>query len=412
VLIILSFLILSFKKFIVVAMELTHRTVLFRALSDIIVSNARMLTELSLFMGGIMLLLIAFRIAHKTDIRKNSLMGIIHESGKHPTAVSRFLLRALVLFLVLNAFYIVVFDYAIEWLAVVIDSSLVMLLLVIYAFHIIRHHRKADMEKMLFRIGNFGERFYESFIELFHDRKRIWHAISGLLVLHMLIDIVTFVIPSIFSFARPLYFEMLDPGTHKGIFVLMSQQIAVCPIAVIVTYALNVIAMVSLLLLPAYIWRRASSGKGSFPEKMNMAAVGLFFAAVAALAVSPVYVISRFRMADLVGVDIMTVVASRPIAAFLIAAGVFFAVLVSARHLLFRVLFRYLAVLVPIFFVVSYAYNYFLSYLEYFVFAIPALFAGAHHIAACYLLLFMTITLLFYIAGIVVFAVMALRQME
>ena len=94
-----------------------------------------------------------------------------------------------------------------EWLAVAIDAPLAVIGIFSYLFFIIKHHEKFHVDSFLFKMGNFGEEFYERFIDMFHSRSGIILGISGMLVLHLFTDALSFIVPYIFVFRDILYFS-------------------------------------------------------------------------------------------------------------------------------------------------------------------------------------------------------------
>jgi len=133
-----------------------------------------------------------------------------------------------------------------NWLEILsFDAPLVLLAIFFYLFYIIRKHKKYNVESFLYKIGNFGDEFYERFISLFHGKKTIFMGISGILVLHLLTDFGNFIIPAVTGFFHPMYFEQLDMSLHQNIYNLMLADLGtnlINSILFFITYILNIVA--------------------------------------------------------------------------------------------------------------------------------------------------------------------------
>ena len=134
----------------------------------------------------------------RLEVKKPSLLAALGEHGKLGRNPFRILWRYLLVFLAFAGFFVVVFNLVMEWLAIAIDAPLIMLAILFYLFIIIRHYKKYNVESLIYRIGEFGENFYEKFISLFHYKRTIMLGISGMLVLHLITDAGSFIIPYIF----------------------------------------------------------------------------------------------------------------------------------------------------------------------------------------------------------------------
>tara|TARA_Y100000294_G_scaffold175696_1_gene196377 strand:+ start:1381 stop:2145 length:765 start_codon:yes stop_codon:yes gene_type:complete len=176
ILLILSYFMLIFKNIIIFSSGLIEEFVVFYDFQKFIVDNASLLELYFLIIGSILILLSAIYSSFFIKVKKPSLMHIIHEEGK-PNNPYRYLVRVIIVYLVYMAFFVVVFNLIMEWLAIAIDAPLIMLTILFYLFIIIRHYQKYDAETLIYKIGECGEKFYEKFISLFHYKKNnfTWH---------------------------------------------------------------------------------------------------------------------------------------------------------------------------------------------------------------------------------------------
>ena len=163
VLLILSYFMLIFKNLILFSSGLIEEFVIFYDLQRLIVDNASILELYSLIIGSISILLIAIYSAFHIDVKKPSLMHIIHEEGK-PDTLRKLLIRIITIYLVYIAFFVIVFNLVMEWLAIAVDAPIIMLAILFYLFIIIRHYHKYNVETLIYKIVEFGEKFYEKFV--------------------------------------------------------------------------------------------------------------------------------------------------------------------------------------------------------------------------------------------------------
>lgn len=411
-LIIISYLLLAFKKFIASISALSGESLLFEGFFHFISANAIILERFAFVMGSIILLALACYMAVRFDINKKSLMGIIHESGKAPKHPGRILIRGITIFLVLTSFFIMLFDLIIEWLAIAVDAPLILFAILFYLFYIIRKHKHYKAESIIFRIGNFGEGFYARFVSLFFERKRIFIAISGIIVLHLLTDIGNFMIPFLTGFFHPIYLDYLDPALHQNIYALIysaaqGQYSIIGFSALIWAYVFSSIAAILLLFLPAYIWYKCFKGKKLRISNLSLA---LFLGSCAAFAISGVFTLTHTLIRGYVLVDIQTANAANHILASISALLVFGLVIFLTKISILKKSLAAAAIIIIDLFAILYVYNFFASIAHYYIRSISYLWSQAQFITASYFLVFFTITLLFYLVGILYFIRISFKE--
>lgn len=382
---------------------------LFSPLLQSIAENAFQLELASFYVGGSMLLLVSLYLAFTEKVGKPSLMHIIHEEGPPPKTASKFALRFLSVFLVLVSFFIVVFNLVMEWLAMAVDALLVMIALFFYMFIVVRHYRKFNAERFIYKVGEVGESFYDEFIELFHDKRRIFMGVSGMLVLHLLTDIANFVVPYMVSRKDALYFGSLAPHSHMSFAQLLAVDFATVnsPLvkAVIAwAYALNVVAVLMLMILPAYVWWKLYKRQGF---KVSPLALSVFFASVSVLLISPVMGMSPIETTgegELVGVDFTTQgVSGNALVAFIVSVALgMFAYFTAKSHWARRKLTLIAVVVMDALFAL-YIYFFFVSLWEYYTSAIVLLLRNSYFFIGSYMLMFFAVTIVFYVGGFLIF---------
>jgi hypothetical protein len=281
-----------------------------------------------------------------------------------------------------------------------------MVAILFYLFIIIRHYKKYTAEKLLYKIGEFGEKFYEKFISLFHEKRTIMLGISGMLVLHLLTDALSFVIPYIMVFKDTLYFSQLGAG-HDALIPLFIEQIASQPLgeqfSLFLIYILNIAGILLLLLLPSFFWYVAFSRKHF---KITKSKIAFIITSITVFFIAPVFSIKRLEGNAIVGVDIKTNIAKN------LFFSSFFEVLFLAFALYiatYFVLARYkkysihIVIIKSSLFFAFYTYLFFTSLVLYYVDIIPTLFATSRFILLFHFIVFFGITILFYIAGFIMF---------
>ena len=300
----------------------------------------------------------------------------------------------------------IVFNLMMEWLAVSVDSSILMTALFFYLFIFIKHSRKFNPKTLIHKLGAVGENFYEKFIELFKSKKGIFLAISGLLILHLLVDLAVFIVSYILNTPHPLYLSQLNPLYHQPLIDILLQQVLITApllhkITVCLLYLLNTLAMVMLLMAPAYIWISLYKNK---QFKISSLTLALFFGSVICFALAPLFRLTQINAKDMIGVDIQ----SRLITPYFLSMQNIAIIALSAILLItiFRFLKKFLmplAITISTAFFGWYIYYYFTDAINYYVTTIFTLFYSYSFFIAVYLLLFLTIILLFYTTGVIFF---------
>jgi len=371
-----------------------------------VISNNIAIEMRSFYIGGILLILLSILMTFLLEVKKPSLMDVIHEHG-YAITIGKKLERFIATFLVLVFFFIIVFNLVMEWLAIAVDASLLVVAFFFYMFTLFRSHfRKLSPRSFLYKVGDAGEEFYANFIGLFHSRERIFLGISGLLVLHLLTDVANFIIPYIFGFHDILYFGHLGIG-HDPLYLLFLKDtittIFLQKVYISWLYLFNIFAMLFLLILPAYIWYKLYKRSGFFVSNKKLC---IFFVAVMVFILAPVFKIKEMAVQGLVGVDIITSQLSPNInLPLVVLPTLLFGILIyflSFNHSIKEKLIGVGIVLIDIFFAI-YIFYFFKSSASYYIETIKLLFNIKKYFIATYFILFFIMGALFYIVGFIIF---------
>jgi len=285
---------------------------------NLFLENNFMLQKWALIIGIGLLMIISLYLAFRSRISSPSLMHLIQEEGDPPQEFSKKISRFLIVMTVLTFFYIAIFNLTVEWLALAIDAPLVMIAIFFYLLLWLKHHTKFSPESMVYRIGNFGEEFYQKFIELFYTRRGVILGLSGMLVLHLLTDIGNYLVPYVIGLKDAFYFSQLGPH-HTPLFSLAdlltgsanSLAMSELPgmlnivdkIGLIGIYGLNILALFFLLIAPALVWYTVFSDK---EIRIPSIVIALCVVSAVAFLLVPAFRFGRIATSSLAGIDVMT----------------------------------------------------------------------------------------------------------
>lgn len=415
--IILAYFLFIIKDFVAYIEVIGEEGRIFFGFFDFINNYARVIDYSGFYLGGILLIFIAFYLTLRFEIKKPSLMHVIHEEGL-PARGFKIIERFSVILVVLVAFFVVVFNLMVEWLAIALDAPIVMIAIIVYLFIIIRKHWFKP-ETLIFKLGDFGEGFYSNFVKLFHYKKSLYLGITGMLVLHLLTDVGNFIIPYIFGLKDLLYFKQLGmEAMHFPIIHLLAKDIALvqgsAKVSLAFIYLFNLIAMLFFLIIPTFVWYRMFKDKELHISRITL---GVVFSSLVCFLLMPAFRIKEIRLYGLVGVDILTKsVIGKNIVNYLIAdnnlamiivAGVAlviggFVFALSFNRKLRKDFFLFIVFIGLVFFG-FYLYYYFISNYYYFLSSVIALYQTKSIFTGTYFVIFGLVNILFYIGGFVLF---------
>ncbi len=387
---------------------------------NFIMENQATILNSTLVAGMIMLVAIAIYATLKIRIKKPSIMHIIHEEGLPPRGLKNISKRFLTIFFLLIIFFVAIFNFAMEWLAVTIDAPIIVIGLLFYAMVWIKHHNKFDTHTIIYRMGNFGEIFYEKFMKVLKTRRGILLGFSGMLVLHLLVDLGAFFIPYTFGIYNSLYFEELGPN-HQPVFnpgdlfseeknslygndMIYSDGI-IQSLSITYNYVGNHLALLMLLFIPAMIWYKIFKRRKIYMSKTFMA---VFLASFTCFILNPVYSITRIGDERLIGVDIQTQgliqnasFAPLTVALISIFIGLIIYLISGRKELKKRINFA--IIMIAVFYFAYYIFNYFIDISFYFINLINNRFIEGSYVLAFIFLLLFSINIFFYLGAFIAY---------
>jgi len=416
--IILIYFLFIIKDLVRYAQSAIEEAIIFKGFYSFLLVNSIQIEKYSFYLGAILLLFISLYMALRFEIIAPSFMAILHETGPPTRNILKFLLRFLSIFFVLTAFFIVVFNLAAEWLAIALDAPLTVIAILFYLFVVVRHHEKFHPDNFIHKMGSVGEDFYQNFIRLFHYKETLYLGVMGLLALHLLTDVGNFIIPYIFGLKDVLYFAHLGPG-HTPLIHLLTQDMAsasgITAIALIFSYLLNTIAMIFLLILPAFIWYRFFRGRLLHVSRTTLA---LVFSSLLCFVLTPSFFIKKIKVTGLAGVDIITqsILKSKMLIDILIKDRTTAILVVVILSIVLGIIIWLLelnnkiekdvfviAVLIGLVFFGFYTFYYFISLYQYYIETIIFLLKSSEFLITFYFIIFAMITVLFYIGSYLFF---------
>lgn len=391
---------------------------IFEKLYSFVLTHSVVIEKYSFYLGAILLIFISLYMALRFGIRQPSFMAVLHEIGPPAQNMKEFSVRSISFLLVLVAFFITVFNLATEWLAIALDAPLVVIGILVYLFLVIRYHKKFHPSHFIYKIGHIGESFYENFIRLFHYKETLYLGVMGLLALHLLTDLGHFILPYLTGLKDVLYFGHLGPG-HTPLLQLLREDISstklIGDISIILVYFLNAIAMIFLLVLPAFAWYRFFKGR---PLHVSRTTLALVSSSLLCFALMPVFSIKKISIKGLAGVDIVTksILSSPSITGILLSNRVTAIIIVAALALLSGIIiwlleysqtiekdFFIILTLIGFLFFGFYIFYYFISLYQYYIDTIILLLRSSEWLIAFYFVLFAMMTILFYVGGYIFF---------
>ncbi|MBN1175288.1 hypothetical protein JXA48_01455 [Candidatus Woesearchaeota archaeon] len=373
-----------------------------------LIKNQSSIEIFGIYAGMLLILAVSINMILKHPIRGPSVMHIIHEDGPIPNNFKDFFHRLLTSFAVLVAFYLIVFNLVMEWLAIAIDAPLLMIALGTYIFFIIKHREKFNSRSFLSKFGDFGSSFYEDVIKHFTYKKTILRALFAMLVLHIATESLHFIWPYVFGVADSLYFGLLS-SPHLSMFqVFALDSIATDFLGnalLFVTIAGNIIAILFLLLAPGYLWYLIYKNKKFTLSKMQ---IGILISSLLMFILSPAFKIRPLTNEALIGVNISghSIVQNSIIgipATVLIALSVgLICALLSTDISKEKKIMRLITIVTQIFFTIYIAlFTYSIS--NYYIQSIIYLSTIKKYVLLIIFALFFIITVLFYLFGTIGF---------
>jgi hypothetical protein len=417
----------SIKTFAGITLVMGEETVVLKPVTYLITQHLQNIELYCIYIGFIGIILLSLYATLKLKVHSPSVLHIMHEEGNLTTAQKK-IERFFIIFFVFTAFYIIVFNLTLEWLSMAIDNTILALLVCIYLLTMViatlHHHYKQHLvDSTLHKIGDSAERFYEKTLSLLTERRSFLIVIAGLLVLHLISDVATFIIPYMINIHEALYFDNFSSVGHSSLLPLYFKDIAQFPgmlnlIAVSLLYLLNICAIISLLCLPAFIWYKFYKKENVIISPIILA---LFYMSISALILTPIFRIQQIDknliLQGLTGVDIQTaqIAVSNLLIPILYILGAGIIIYVLSIHKKLKRIIEWLAIIGIDAFVGYYLFLYVKSMMIYYLDysgAFMYLITHQQYLLLIIFALFFLITSVFYAAGYVTFLIESKKEIK
>lgn len=374
------------------------------------VTGNPLIPMIAMILGFMAFIIIGFVVTKKTRIGFPSVANIMGEEGHLEHGLWNFLKRFLKLEFIILAFYVVLFNLMMEWLAIAVDAPLVVVALIVYFMF----GRGLSLGERLSKIGSFGEKFYEEFVQSFSRKETVYWALAGMLVLHILTDVANYIVPYIFVVRDSLYSVAIE---STSVIALFKESIQGLPlfsqIQIAGGYILNVIGVLMLMIAPGIVWYRVHNKKDF---NMKPIWLGLFVSSVLYFLLNPVFVLGSLGLQDtnlgaqLIGAKIsIQPLAFNPLIFYVVLGVGFLTFLLSFIEIPRKIVIFVWLVMTQLFFlryIYSYVVSAFFQYKETLwgiIIAIPDAMPNVQYLILYPLLIFWglvaVLTGLFYIIG-------------
>lgn len=374
--------------------------------------NAALTGLAALYIGIAGICVASFYITKKIGISHPSLLYAVHQKKIKSNSI-----KFLSVFILLLAFYYFAYNMILEWLEFAIDDPVIAVGIAFFAYKITKHYQKFRPGNFVFKIGEFSTSLYKKLISLFHYKKTLPLAVSGLLILHALADLGVFAYSLVLS-KENFYLQLLN-GEHTPFLKLFIEDAKNLPSSAIIhlaiAYALNAMSLLVFLTIPIIVWFRMF-----FKKELHLKRGYLFFiyASAAAYMLLPGYIIKPLSQASLTGADIVSVsllethsflenfFPGKPsIIAAVSAVSILFGLAVywlSSDQDIRKEMYM-LSIVGGFTFYAVYLWYFFSSLLAYFYDSISATIFTPHFLIGIVLAMLLILSIVFYIFGYLVF---------
>ncbi|MBI2654215.1 hypothetical protein HYX02_05400 [Candidatus Woesearchaeota archaeon] len=387
-------------------------------------SNNLPLTNLVTFYIGVLgILVISFYLTKKINISHPSLLYALHQKELKNKPV-----KFIWIFVLLLGFYYFIYNIILEWLEFTLDDPVIATGIVFFIYKISMHRQKFHADNFVFKIGDFSSKLYSKFVSLFHYKKTLPLAISGLLILHALSDLGVFAYSLVFS--KENFYLGLLRYEHVPFLKLFLEDAKSMPsfaiVPLFIAYLLNALSLMIFLLIPVVVWVSLFSRKGFH---INNAFLFFIYSSVVAYILLPGYIIQPITELSIRGavigeneavggIDVLslpllesksilddffpnksTVIVAVSIVAILFGLIVY---AFSFRPKIKKELYA-ISIIGGMVFYTIYLYYFFSSLLAYFYDGILATISTLNFLIGMILAIFLILSIMFYIGGYLMF---------
>ena len=373
-----------------------------------LVNNASQIELVGLYLGIVCLVFASIRLAFSKSTEHHSVMKLLSPKLNALKNINfkSYAKRFGLMFFIVMVFFVVVFSLVMSWLAIAIDAPLLMIGLFLYLFFVVKHKGAFSPASFLAKFGNYGEKVYTNFIRQLKYRRSALRVVSAMLVLHLVTDAFTYMMPMILGFGDRLYLGLLSTPHSWFVNLISSQFIGGIGQALLLTgiYLFSILGMLFLLGAPIVLLVGLKKKKAF---RLSRWFLGLIVTSLTVLLGSQVIRVISLRNSPIYGVDIFaqTLRISQSTATYVLLGGILLGLIVyiissfkKIRHSLDIILL----LLVQLWFII-YVALFFLSIYKYYVLVLPLLFTNSLIVAALFFIVLFIITAAFYLFGTLFF---------
>jgi hypothetical protein len=402
---IISYFLLIINKFVGYSQSAIGESRLLVPLFTLVIDNAIALEKIGFYIGCFLIIIVSFYITFVIEFKEPSFFHAIYGKGKSKRSLIT-LIEGIIVFLIVTGFFIIIFNLIMEWLTIALDSPIIVLAILFYLFKMHGYGRSMDKETVIYKISEAAEEFYKQFINLFHKKETIFLGISGMLVLHLLTDFGTYIIPYIFGVKEGLYFSQLGQG-HMPIFQLLISDLgsvftSIDKLSLIILYIFNIMAMLFFFLSPCFIWYILYSKKDIGIRNMYLA---LILTSMYIFLVSPIFTVKELDTKNILGVDIQTnsILQYNTNVTYTLIISAFLFIIAVMLGLIIKKAIVTLVTYCSLMFLGIYALKYFINLTQYYLASLQILFSQQSYFLVFFIIIFQLITFVFYLGGYLAF---------
>lgn len=398
--IILAYFLLMIKELVWYANVALPDATSLQSFFSALVRHALPIEKVAFIIGIVTLIVIGLFVALRVPFHKRSIMGVLHEEGQPRR--QRILERSLMTLLVFFGFFVMVFNMMMEWLAIAIDATLLLIALLFWSVFLIRH--KVSMHRFLNNVGNIGSDFYEWFIDHFRYKETFLLGIVGLLVLHLLTDVGIFLIPYLTGIKDQLYLSAisLQYETVWHVFRLdwVHMETVWKQFSYVLVFMANIIGYVILFVSPAVVWQYLYHRR--HPRLPRWLLV-TFIGTLPAIGFASLFSMRRLHMPNLAGVNVqLQSLQGSPVVIIAVIIIVFIAVawLLSKQPRVRSRLEQVWTATTVVFFA-SYIWKYFIDVASYQQDVVMSMIQTGMYFFAVVFFIFQALLIIFYAGGLI-----------
>ena len=366
----------------------------------------------TLYIGIVGIMLISVYLTKKSEISHPSFLYAIYEKK-----IKNALIKFLAILILLLGFYFFIYNVVLEWLEFTIDDPVIATGIIFYIYNITKHHKKFHPNNFIFKIGDFSASWYSRFVSLFHYKKTLPLAISGLLILHALSDLGVFAYSLLF-YKQNFYLEVLSYEHIPFLKLFLEDFNKVSSFAIMplfITYLLNALSLVIFLLIPVIVWVRMFSQK-----EFHFNRIFLFFiySSFIAYLLLPGYIIKPLSGYKVIGADILPVSllennsflrgffpdeSAIIITVLLISIVIGLIVYILSSNFKIKRELYAISIIFGLIFYTVYLYHFFNSLLIYFYNNISITISTPNFLIGIIFAVFLLLSIIFYVGGYLMF---------